>query len=90
MAVSIPFIEETHEHLDWLSTIAIVFDGPKSLSKTHLAVYLRAMRAKNAQELINAFRHWLCTERRFPYPIDIRQLIEQQRLDAIGCMSVRD
>jgi len=89
MALSIPFIDQTDGHIDFFNTCARIFNRP-GLPATDLAVYMRAIRANNAQEICDAFKHWISTERHFPAPVEIRQVIQQQKLDATGLMKLRD
>jgi len=78
MTTSIPFIEETKAHADLVNTCARIFNHPE-LREEDLAVYLSAIPAMNAQEICDALVFWISSERRFPFPLDIRSLIIGKR-----------
>jgi len=78
MTLSIPFIDETKEHVELINACARIYGRPE-LTEFDLAVYIRAIGADNVQEVIKNLQLWLHDATRFPTPAEIRRRIYNEK-----------
>jgi len=81
MTLPIPFIDETKEHVELINACARIYGRPE-LTEFDLAVYIRAIGANSAQEIIKVLKLWLHSCNNFPAPTDIKAGIH--RMNSYG------
>jgi len=82
MKNSIPFIDQTDEHVELLNACARIFNQQK-LNNLFLCLYVTSIGAENVQEICAAVRFWTRYKRNFPMPIDLHETIQYMKKNNI-------